>query len=222
MRLINAVLAWLTGRHISPSQPRAKKAGNVSDAAPNGPDKPAQPADDGVPVSNPEMHEVKPMTYLPEVITPYLPMARRRIDMLVIHCLATMPYMDFGMNDVTQWHTAPKPRGRGWKYPGYHGLFRFDGKFERGRDVDIAGAHARGFNARSIGVALVGGLDGSKRPSPDAYTRAQWRELRKFVDEFKAMYPDAKIVGHNELGNKACPSFSVQDWLKDGSIVAVK
>ncbi len=27
--------------------------------------------------------------------------------------------------------------------------------------------------------------------------------------------PDVRIIGHNELAAKACPSFDVQEWLKE-------
>ena len=28
-------------------------------------------------------------------------------------------------------------------------------------------------------------------------------------------YPDAKIIGHNEISEKDCPAFNVQQWKED-------
>ena len=30
-----------------------------------------------------------------------------------------------------------------------------------------------------------------------------------------SIYPEAKIVGHNEFSKKDCPSFDVQQWLSE-------
>lgn len=145
----------------------------------------------------------------------YLPQAKRPIDLIVIHCTATHPYQDIGVKEIDRWH-----KGRGWSGIGYHGVIRQSGKFERGRNIETLGAHARGHNAGSIGIALVGGLGDDGRPSPD-FKRAQWSTLRKVVDELRLQYPNARFQGHNELGPKACPSFDLQAWLANGDVKRV-
>ena len=39
--------------------------------------------------------------------------------------------------------------------------------------------------------------------------------LEKYVKDFHRKFPDVRIIGHNELAAKACPSFDVQEWLKE-------
>ena len=41
------------------------------------------------------------------------------------------------------------------------------------------------------------------------------RDREKYVKDFHRKFPDVRIVGHNELAAKACPSFDVQEWLKE-------
>jgi N-acetyl-anhydromuramyl-L-alanine amidase AmpD len=144
-----------------------------------------------------------------------LPTTKRTVTTLFIHCTATMPDMNIGVKQVRRWH-----KQRGWNDIGYHGLIRRDGSFEPGRPVAKIGAHAKGNNTGSIGIALVGGLGPDNRPAPD-FAPEQWVTLRQLTDEFLAQYPGADIRGHNEVANKACPSFDVQRWLADGIVWAV-
>jgi len=32
------------------------------------------------------------------------------------------------------------------------------------------------------------------------------------VDDLKEKYPDAKVIGHNDISSKACPTFNVGEW----------
>ena len=146
---------------------------------------------------------------------PFLPKSKRRITEIWIHCSATAPTHDVRMADLRRWHKA-----RGWKDVGYHGAIIRDGRLQGGRDVNVPGAHARGHNRNSIGICMIGGLGKDNRPAPN-YTRAQWRMLKAVTAELQEQYPGAVVRGHNELGGKACPSFLVADWLRDGTVTPV-
>jgi N-acetyl-anhydromuramyl-L-alanine amidase AmpD len=47
------------------------------------------------------------------------------------------------------------------------------------------------------------------------FTDQQWTALLTLVKEIKDQYPDADVIGHNEISEKECPSFDVQEWKKD-------
>lgn len=132
----------------------------------------------------------------------------RPINEIIIHCSATPPDMDIGRKEIDLWH-----RKRGWLMIGYHWIIRRDGTVERGRSEEMAGAHARGHNKHSIGICLVGGVDEKGKPSNN-FHRAQWAALHSLVSRVHGEHPSASIIGHNEVSNKACPSFDVQAWLK--------
>jgi quinolinate synthase len=44
-----------------------------------------------------------------------------------------------------------------------------------------------------------------------AHTQQDTMEVKKLSET----YPDAKIIGHNEISKKECPSFDVQQWKAD-------
>lgn len=144
---------------------------------------------------------------------PYLPVSKRQIDKIIIHCTATPPYRDVSVADIDRWH-----KGRGWSGIGYNGVIRRDGTFEAGRNVDRVPAHAYGHNKTSIGICLVGGLADDNLPSPE-YTKVQWHRLNQVIGQLQCQYPDAQVIGHRDVGNKACPSFNVAIWMKTGEVV---
>ena len=128
--------------------------------------------------------------------------------MLVIHCSDTPPTMDIGVDEIRSWHKA-----RGWSDIGYHDVIRRDGSIEKDRDIEIIGAHAKGFNKNSIGLCLIGGKGMSGLPESN-FTRHQWAALSDFVDATEKQYPGIEIVGHGTLpnANKTCPNFNVKSW----------
>ena len=133
----------------------------------------------------------------------------REIDTIIIHCAATKPGMDIGAAEIERWH-----RARGFFGIGYHFVIRRNGKLEEGRPIEQAGAHASGHNAHSIGICMVGGIDDNGKPQNN-FTDAQWITLKSLVTSLVHKYMALKIIGHNEVSNKACPSFSVPKWLKN-------
>lgn len=128
----------------------------------------------------------------------------RRIDKIIIHCSATKPDQDFCADDIDTWHKA-----KGWSEIGYHFIIKLDGTLEWGRSINKVGAHAFGYNKRSIGICYIGGVDMDGNPS-DTRTEDQKRALRTVINLLKKDFPDARIMGHNEVSKKACPSFNVK------------
>ena len=142
----------------------------------------------------------------------------RIIEHLVVHCAATKPQMDVGVEEIRRWH-----KDRGWSDVGYHYVIRRSGEVEKGRPDDVVGAHVAGHNARTIGVCLVGGIDEDGHPEPN-FTPDQFNSLRELLVDLQKRYDvhDEGIVGHRDFPavGKACPSFDVQRWWKTGEVRA--
>ena len=132
----------------------------------------------------------------------------RRIDLIVIHCTASRPSQSISLEQLDKMHKA-----RGWKCCGYHYYITRDGQLHFGRPEEMVGAHARHYNAHSIGICYEGGLDEKGRYA-DTRTPAQKLTLHTLLISLKADYPDAEIVGHCELEgvHKACPCFSCKEY----------
>lgn len=143
-----------------------------------------------------------------------------KLQYLVIHCTATPEGREVSAADIRRWHTSPAPAGRGWKQVGYTDLFHLDGRVERlvanNEDANVDPWEitngAAGYNSVSRHVVYTGGCDAGMKPK-DTRTAAQKEALRKYVLDFHARHPAVKIVGHNQLAAKACPSFDVVAWL---------
>jgi N-acetyl-anhydromuramyl-L-alanine amidase AmpD len=125
----------------------------------------------------------------------------RSIHTIVVHCTATPKGRRVSVADVDRWH-----RQRGWSGIGYHALVGIDGAIWQGRDESRVGAHVKGYNTGSLGVAYVGG--GNAAPYTDTRTEAQKESLFEVIDDWMARYPIGRIVGHRDLDpGKACPCF---------------
>ena len=125
----------------------------------------------------------------------------RAIDLIIVHCTATPAGRPVNVADVDRWH-----RERGFDGIGYHYLVGLDGTVYPGRDIERAGAHCLGRNARSIGVCYVGGLDSNRRPC-DTRTPAQRQALVELLKQLRRLYPGAAIHGHRDFAAKDCPCF---------------
>ena len=130
----------------------------------------------------------------------------RRIDLIVIHCSDTRPSQDFTIEKLMACHRA---RGFG-QWPGYHLYIRRDGTLYYCRPVSVKGCHVAGHNAHSIGVCYEGGhSDCPEYKYEDNRTAEQLVVMAEVVQVLRECYPEAKVVGHNELAARACPCFEV-------------
>ena len=142
----------------------------------------------------------------------------RKISLIVIHCSATRADRDFTAKDVDTAH-----RFRGFSCWGYHYYIRKSGQIEPMRDEDTVGAHARGFNAISLGVCYEGGLDAQGCPK-DTRTPEQRAALRLLVHQLlRRFHGEVRVCGHRDLSPdrngdgvvepeewvKVCPCFEV-------------
>lgn len=139
----------------------------------------------------------------------------RDINQIVIHCSATPPDMDVGRTEINEWHVQ-----RGFGSIGYHVVIRRNGDIEAGRPIHQPGAHAKGHNANSIGICLVGGVerDGSAMVPTDNFTPQQYESLEIMVTGLCYAFsldPKEAVLGHRDLPNvtKACPCFDVAEWM---------
>lgn len=138
-----------------------------------------------------------------------MPLDPQRVHFIVIHCSASPPNAKVNASVIDRWH-----RERGFRKIGYHWIVNRDGAVEAGRSPTEIGAHAEGFNANSIGICLVGGVDAKNVPENN-FTKDQFESLAFLLKGLVKVYPDAEILGHRDLPNvaKACPSFDVRAWL---------
>ena len=149
----------------------------------------------------------------------------RKIDLLVVHCSATPPNIDWGVDEIRDLHVNEF----GWSDIGYHYVIKRDGTREVGRTEARIGAHCKGHNANSIGICLVGGVD-ENGDGENNFTDYQMDELHFLLKELiEQRHPEAKVLGHRDLSPdadgdgiveehewlKECPCFDVREDLTD-------
>ncbi len=132
----------------------------------------------------------------------------RQIDKIILHCTATPEGQDFTVEQIRDCHV----RGFGWNDIGYHFVIYRDGSVHVGRPLEIAGAHCKGYNAHSIGIAYVGGYASDGKTPKDTRTPAQREALYRLVAELQEQFPGASVHCHNEFAAKACPCFTMKDF----------
>lgn len=134
----------------------------------------------------------------------------RKINKIIVHCADTPEGRDVRAAEIKRWHT----KERGWNDIGYHYVIDLDGTIEPGRPIEVAGAHCTGHNADSIGICYVGGCDAKMQPR-DTRTEEQKAALLLLLKYLVAKYPGAKIYGHKDFAQKACPSFDAKTEYAD-------
>lgn len=144
-------------------------------------------------------------------------MASRPLQEIIVHCSATRPSQDIGAAEIRKWHLE-----RGFNDIGYHYVIRRDGTVEKGRALNVVGAHCKGHNAYSIGICLVGGIP-EKAENANVgevnYTDAQYHALKDLITMLRVTYPSImKLSSHCEYANKFCPGFFAREWFETCSV----
>ncbi|AKH36883.1 MULTISPECIES: N-acetylmuramoyl-L-alanine amidase [Nitrosomonas] len=146
----------------------------------------------------------------------------RQIKSIIIHCSTTPNGKHFSVEEIDRWHrqrdfkrSAEFRQRQNHKLAaiGYHFVIYTNGSVASGRHFDEIGAHAQGYNGKSIGVCLIG---------TDKFTLSQWKSLEKnvcgLVTDIMLLQGDSetpRVLGCRDLLGvpQNCPGFSVTDWL---------
>ena len=138
------------------------------------------------------------------------------VDYLILHCSAGSTKSIAA--DLRAYHMKPvSDGGRGWSDIGYHFVVKYYGNtysdiVEEGRPTTTMGAQAQGFNARSLGICMVGNFD---KIDP---SQLQYAATVELIAALAIKYEVAveNILGHREtydaLGQrrmKTCPGTRV-------------
>lgn len=147
---------------------------------------------------------------------------RSLTDFIVWHCSATRPHQDIGAKEIDIMH-----KKRGWSGIGYHFVIRRNGVLEAGRALEDSGAHVRGYNHRSVGICMVGGISPEGVPTSN-FTSEQWNTASVVQHFLETLYSKAETLGHRDLSSdrnqdgkitedewmKECPCFDVRKIFK--------
>jgi len=147
---------------------------------------------------------------------------RDRYDHLIIHATATPANMFVDAVVVDRMH-----RQRGFNGCGYHAIGMRDGSVQdersghRTRPYATVPAHVggcgEGWNKRSIGYSMVGGVEADAKTPEDNFTEDQFKSMKEYVRWATVTFdiPMDNVMGHRDLikqthsAPKACPCFSV-------------
>lgn len=123
---------------------------------------------------------------------------RAKTDLIVVHHTGNPTDDDLSAEQIHRAHV-----NMGWAGIGYHYVIRKDGTVEAGRPVDKVGAHAYGFNSRSVGIMVCGNFD------IGVPTKAQLNTLPMLIAELCKKYnliaSKDVVVGHRDLMATQCP-----------------
>lgn len=114
-----------------------------------------------------------------------------------------------------------KIHGRGWQQVGYRQLIDINGVIhdltDFNDDIWIEGNEitngAAGWNKKTIHICYAGGTD-QQLNSKDTRTPQQLAAMEAATIYNLALNPFLKVIGHNQVAIKDCPSFYVPDWCR--------
>ena len=128
----------------------------------------------------------------------------RNIKYIFVHCTASQ-------QTATVQQILKEFTQRGWRIPGYHYIVDPKGMLTQLVAEDRASNGVKGYNAESINVAYIGGID-SKKKDLDNRTPEQKKTLLNILTRLKQKYPNAIIMGHRDISPDKNHNGIVDPW----------
>ena len=128
----------------------------------------------------------------------------RNIKNIFVHCTASQ-------QTATVQQILKEFTQRGWRIPGYHYIVDPKGMLTQLVAEDRISNGVKGYNAESINVAYIGGID-SKKKAIDNRTPEQKKTLLNILTRLKQKYPNAIIMGHRDISPDKNHNGIVDPW----------
>lgn len=128
----------------------------------------------------------------------------RKIERIFIHCTASSQMSS--VNDILN-----EFKRKGWRNYGYHYLVDPKGGIHQILDEEKVSNGVKGYNATSINVAYIGGID-ERGKAVDNRTDRQKHSLEMVVKMLKSRYPKAKVMGHRDISPDKNKNGTVDPW----------
>lgn len=139
----------------------------------------------------------------------------RTISRIFVHCTASYQH------NTTIDSLLAEFKAKGWRKPGYHYVIFPQGQIRQLLDESMVANGVKDYNAHSIHIAWVGGIDKKHPQGIDNRTPDQKVALFDLVTKMKLKYRNAIIMGHRDISPdlnhngvvdpweriKACPCF---------------
>lgn len=132
----------------------------------------------------------------------------RQIKYIAIHCTASG-------QKLTLAQLLAEFKSKGWNNPGYHHVVFPDGHVVQLLDEEKIANGVRGYNAVSVHIAYIGGIERNKEGkivAVDNRTAQQCVALRRLVTELRQKYPDAVVQGHRDFSPDKNHNGIIDTW----------
>ena len=130
----------------------------------------------------------------------------RRINRIFVHCTASH------QATTTEASLRAEFKAKGWNAPGYHYVVKTDGNIIRMLEESQVANGVKGYNANSIHVAWIGGIDKQHPNGIDNRTPEQKVALFDLLPHLTLRYPDAMIMGHRDISPDLNHNGVVDPW----------
>jgi N-acetylmuramoyl-L-alanine amidase len=133
---------------------------------------------------------------------------KRKINKIVWHCTAS--HQTNTVKQIIDYHL----KNLKWSRPGYHIIIDPRGEWTYATDFNTPSNGVAGHNFDSINISYIGGIDKNIK-AIDNRTTEQLNTMEMIYKTLVNKLPTAKHFGHYQFSNKACPSYNVENWIKN-------